>query len=113
MARYEDFSANLIRLGAGKGVPVVGAGLSSVVSVTLTPASVAAATVADQTGFTIPNLVASDLLICVQNPISNSTALIKSTATGPATATLTFTNPTAGALVPTAGTYVFLMFKTQ
>ena len=111
--RYEDFGVNLLRVGAGRGIPAVGAGLSSVVSVTLTPASVAASTVADQTGFTIPNLVASDIVICVQNPIINATALVKSTATGLNTATLTFTNPTIAALVPTAGTYVFLVLKTQ
>ena len=113
MARYEDFSANLIRIGAGRGIPAIGAGLSSVVSVTLTPASVAASIVADQTGFTIPNLVASDIIMCVQNPIVNATALVKTTATGLNTATLTFTNPTIAAVVPTAGTYVFLVFKTQ
>jgi len=111
--RYEDFSANLIRVGAGKGIPAVGAGLSSVVSATLTPASVATAVVVDQTGFTVPGVAASDIVFCVQNPIANATAVVKATATAANTVTLTFVNPTAGALVPTTGTYIFLILKTQ
>lgn len=111
--RYEDFSANLLRVGAGRGIPAVGAGLSSVVSVTLTPGSVAAAVVADQTGFTIPNIVPSDILIRVQDPITTSVALVKAQATAVNTVTLTFVNPTIGALTPATGTYTFLVFKTQ
>lgn len=111
--RYEDFSANLVRIGAGRGIPAVGAGLSSVVSVTLAPASVAASTTADQTGFVIPNTVPSDIILCVQNPIVNGVATVKATATATNTVTITFVNPTIAAVVPTAGTYVFLVFKTQ
>lgn len=111
--RYENFSANLVTIGAGKGIPAVGAGLSSVISAALTPASVGAATVADQTGFTVPGVDASDILVCVRNPIANATALVKATATAANTVTLTFVNPTAGGLTPTTGTYTFLVLKTQ
>ena len=111
--RYEDFSCNLLRIGAGKGIPAVGAGLSSVISATLTPASVAAAVVADQTGFTVPGVEANDIVICVRNPISNATGVLKTQATASNTVTITFVNPTAGALTPTSGTYTFLVLKTQ
>lgn len=113
MARYEEFSVNLLRVGAGKGIPAVGAGLSSVVSVTLTPASVAAATVAAQTGFTVPGVDATDLVFLVRDPIANATAVTAVAATAANTVTIRFVNPTAGALTPTTGTYTFLVLKTQ
>lgn len=111
--RYEQFSANQITIGAGKGIPAVGAGPSGVVSATLTPASVGAATVAAQTGFTVLGVDASDIVVCVRNPIANATAVVQATATAANTVTLTFVNPTAGALTPTTGTYTFLVLKTQ
>lgn len=111
--RYEDFSCNLLRIGAGKGIPAVGAGQSSIISASLTPASVATAVVADQTGFTVPGVEATDIVMCVRNPIANATALVKAQATAANTVTLTFVNPTAGALTPTSGTYTFLVLKTQ
>lgn len=113
MARYEQFSCNQLTIGAGKGIPAVGAGPSSLISATLTPASVAAATTAAQTGFTVPGIDASDVVILVRDPISNSTAVEKVVPTAKDTVTITFTNPTAGALTPTTGTYTFLVFKTQ
>jgi hypothetical protein len=111
--RYENFSANLLTVGAGKGIPAVGAGLSSVVSATLTPAEVAAAVVANQAGFTVPGVEATDIVLCVRDPIANATAITKVLATAANTVTIGFINPTAGALTPTTGTYTFLILKTQ
>lgn len=111
--RYEQFSCNQLAVGAGKGIPAVGAGPSALISATLTPASVGAATVASQAGFTVPGVEASDVVVCVRDPIANATAVVKATATAANTVTLTFVNPTAGALTPTTGTYTFLVLKTQ
>jgi len=109
--RYENFSCNQLTIGPG-GIPAVGAGPSSLISATLTPASVGTATVAAQTGFTVPGVAANDVVICVQNPIANATAVVKVQATAANTVTMTFVNPTAGALTPTTGTYTFLVLKT-
>ena len=111
--RYENFSVNQITVGAGKGIPAVGAGSSALISATLTPASVGAATVATQTSFTVPGVEASDIVFAVRDPIANATAIAKVTATAANTVSITFTNPTAGALTPTTGTYTFLVLKTQ
>ena len=110
--RYEQFSCNQLTLGAGKGIPAAGAGPSALISVSLTPASVATIVVASQS-VTIPGVDASDVVIPVQNPISNAVGLIGAKATAANTVSLTFVNPTAGALTPTAGTYTFLVIKTQ
>ena len=110
--RYEDFSANLIRIGAGKGVPAVGAGLSSVISASLTPGAVGASATADQTGFTVPGVQASDIVTAVRYPTQAATWITKCTPTANDTLTITFSaNATGG--TPTAGTYTFLVLKTQ
>lgn len=111
--RYEQFSANQITIGAGNGIPAVGAGASSLISATLTPASVATVVAVKQTGFTVPGVDATDIVIPAQDPIINAVALVGAKATAANTVSLTFVNPTAGALTPTAGTYTFLVFKTK
>lgn len=80
------------------------------ISLTLTPASVAAATAAYQ-NFTVAGLVAGTGVIAMQNPIANATALTAARCTTANTLALQFTNPTAGALVPTTGTYTFMLVK--
>ena len=117
--RYEDFSCNTLRIGGGRGIPAAGAqsatekNVGSLVTVTLTPISVAAATVAAQTLTAIPGVEATDVVIPVRNPIANSVALTGAVANGANSLSLTFVNPTAGALVPTAGAYTFLVIKSQ
>ena len=117
--RYEDFSANLLRLGAGRGIPTAGSqaatekNVGSVVTVTLTPIAVGAATVASQTLTGIPGVEATDIVIPVRNPISNAVALVGATANGANSISATFVNPTAGSLTPTTGAYTFLVIKTQ
>jgi hypothetical protein len=109
MAWREDASFGLVRLTNKSNT----ATSSSYVEATLTPASVATVVVVDQTGFTVPGVAATDVVLCVKTPITNATAVVKAVATAANTVTLTFVNPTAGALTPTTGTYGFLVFKTQ
>lgn len=85
---------------------------SSLVSVSLTPASVAAATSAYQ-NLTLPGVMTGDQVIPVTDPITNSVALTAARVASANTVSLQFTNPTAGALSPTAGTYVFLVISTN
>jgi hypothetical protein len=80
------------------------------ISVTLTPAEVAAATAAYQ-NVTVAGLVAGTGVIPMQNPIANATALVSAKCATTGTLALQFVNPTAGALTPTTGTYTFLLVK--
>lgn len=112
MARYENFSCNLLTLGAGKGIPAVGAGASSLVSATLTPGAVSASTVADQTSFTVPGVDASDVVVAARYPTTNHTWIVKCTPTAKDTLTITFGGDATGG-TPSSGTYTFLVLKTQ
>ena len=117
--RYEDFSANLLRIGQGRGIPAVtafsasAAAVSSLVSVTLTPASVATITVAAQTLTGIPGVEANDLVFLVRHPIVTAVACTGVIANGANSISMTFVNPTGLGVIPTSGTYTFLIFKTQ
>lgn len=82
----------------------------SLISVSLTPASVAAATAAKQT-VTVAGLAVGDQVVVLSNPITNSTALASAEVSAADTLRLSFVNPTAAALTPTAGTYTFLVIK--
>lgn len=110
--RYENFSCNELTIGAGKGIPAVGAGQSSVISATLTPAAVAASATADQTGFTVPGVEATDIVTCVRYPTQAATWITKCTPTADNTLTITFSANATGA-TPTSGTYTFLVLKTK
>lgn len=80
-----------------------------IIEASLTPASVAAATVAAQT-LTVTGVSASDNFVkCIKTPITNATALVDAVQNGANSISARFVNPTAGALTPTAGTYVFLV----
>ena len=109
MARREQFSIGQLRLPNGSaGLPA--GSMNTRISVTLTPAAVGAATVADQ-NLTVNGVEPGDAIVCVQNPIVNATALVQAKCATANTLALTFVNPTAGSLTPTTGTYVFLVFK--
>lgn len=80
-----------------------------VIEASLTPASVGAATVAAQT-LTVTGVSTSDNFIqCIKNPISNATGVVGVVQNGANSVSMSFVNPTAGGLSPTAGTYVFLV----
>lgn len=105
MSRFEQLSTSELRIPATTSV----AG-GSLVSLSLTPASVAAATAAKQT-FTVAGLETGFSVVPLTNPITNSVALTSAQVSAANTLQLGFVNPTAAALVPTAGTYTFLVIK--
>jgi hypothetical protein len=105
MARREEFTIGRIR------VPnTTTANQGSRVTATLTPASVAAATVADQ-NLSVTGVEVGDMIVCVQNPIITSVGVIGCKCATAGTVAVTFCNPTAGALVPASGAYVFMVIK--
>lgn len=79
-------------------------------SPTLTPVSVAAATVAEQT-FTVAGLTTADDVV-VNNP-STATAvgIVGARVSAADTLAIRYVNPTAGALVPTAGVHDIIAFR--
>ena len=116
--RYEDFSTNLIRVGEGRGIPAAGRfsatekAPSSLVTVTLTPAAVAASATVDQTLTGIPGVELSDIVIAVRYPTQAATWITKCTPNGANSLAITFAaNATGG--TPTSGAYTFLIIKTQ
>lgn len=82
-----------------------------VYSQTITPASVAAITAAEQT-FTVTGLTTADKVVC--NPIAtgNSTLVGACRVSASDTVAIQFCNPTAGALTPASGTYNFIAFRS-
>jgi hypothetical protein len=51
------------------------------------------------------------MIVCVQNPIITSVGVIGCKCATAGTVAVTFCNPTAGALVPASGAYVFMVIK--
>ncbi len=76
----------------------------SIYAPSLTPGSVAAATVAAQ-NFTVTGLAVTDKVFVNGPGPSNSAYMIAARVTAADTLQLIFVNPTAGALTPVAGTY--------
>lgn len=76
---------------------------------TLTPASVAAATVAEQT-FGVAGLAVGDKVVVNPPAISNATGLAGARVSAAGTLAIRFSNPTAGALTPTSGVFTILVF---
>lgn len=105
MARFESLSVSELRIPAVSSV----AG-GSLVSLSLTPVAVNAATSAKQT-FTVAGLNVGDQVLALSNPIANSTALVQAEVSAANTLRCMFVNPTAGSLTPTSGTYSFLVLK--
>jgi hypothetical protein len=105
MARIEDFTVQQIRMSA-VATPAAG----SLLSLSLTPASVATVVAAKQT-FTVPGLNVGDQVAILSNPITNAVALVQAEVSAANTLRCMFVNPTAGPLTPTAGTYTFLVIK--
>ena len=103
MSRYENLSTSRFVIP-----PSDSALKTSMVAVSLTPASVAAATCAYQ-NLTVPGVAMGDNVLAVTDPIANSVALTSARVAAANTLSLQFTNPTAGALTPTAGVYTFLV----
>ena len=84
----------------------------SLVQLALTPAAVNTI-IAPYQNVTIPGVRVGDLVIPMGNPITNNVALVAARVASANTVALQFVNPTAGSLTPTAGTYSFLVLRTN
>lgn len=72
------------------------------VGITISPASVGAATVVEQ-AFTVPGVVPGDQVVDVTKPTQQvGLAILPGRVSAANTVTIVFINPTAGAIVPTA-----------
>lgn len=85
-----------------------------VATVTLSPASVAANTTAEQT-FTVPGVRATDVFIDVTKPTSQAgLGIVGFRVTAENTVGITFSNNTASPIVPTAGqAYLIVIARTD
>lgn len=75
-----------------------------IVAVALTPVSVGAATIAEQS-FTVSGLLLGDQVVCSKPAMSNAVGCLQARVSAVNTLTIAYINPTAGALVPPAETY--------
>lgn len=98
---------------SGVAVGASGTELSQikVYSQTITPASVGAATVAEQT-FTVTGLTTTDTVFLNPGVISNAVGIAGVRVSAADTLAVRFDNPTAGALVPTAGTWRIVAIRS-
>lgn len=95
-----------LTLGAGTAITKI-----VVYTPTLTPASVNAATVAEQT-FTVTGLTTADKVIVNPPSIANSTGVAGVRVSAADTLAIRFVNPTVGALTPTSGTYTVIAVRS-
>jgi hypothetical protein len=86
----------------------------SVVSVALTPSAAGAATATEQT-FTVPGVLASDVVLSVNKPTAQTGLVaVSARVTAANTVGIVFVNPTAGSITPTAGeTYKFILARAD
>lgn len=82
----------------------------NIFSVSITPASVAAAVVVEQT-FTVVGLKTTDRVFVNPPATANNIGITASRVSAADTVAIRFVNPTAGALTPTAGVYEFIAFR--
>lgn len=82
-----------------------------VATLALTPASVAAATSAEQT-FTVPGVLPGDY-VDATGETQNGIGIGQARVTAVNTVGIRFINATAGALIPTAGLYTFLIVRPE
>ena len=82
----------------------------AVLTVSLTPASVAAATSAEQT-FTVSGLAVGDF-VSVNGSTGNASAIAGVRVSAANTLAIRFINPTAGALTPAAGNYLVYVARS-
>jgi hypothetical protein len=78
---------------------------------TITPASVAAATVAEQT-FTVTGVTTADTVEVNPPAIGNATGIAGIRVSAADTVAIRFINPTAGALTPTSGVYRIIAHRS-
>lgn len=97
------------------GPNIVDAGIQrgqAVLSIAVTPASVGAATSAEQT-FTVSGLAVGDFVsISSTASTGNATAIAGARVSAADTLAVRYINPTAGALTPAADTYLVLVARS-
>jgi hypothetical protein len=84
---------------------------AEVITQTLTPVAVGAATCAEQT-FTVPGLLATDVVDVFWPGSATAVGLVGCRVSAVNTLALTFVNPTAGSLTPTSGSYRIQVWST-
>lgn len=95
-------------LTVGGGTSVTG---MVIYSQTITPASVGAATVAEQT-FTVTGLATTDKVFVNHAAFGNATGIAGVRVSAANTLAVSFVNPTAGALTPAAGTWKIIALRS-
>lgn len=108
---YPSLLPDMQRGGVGdSGVPVKTQVV--VFQVLLTPASVATIVAAEQ-ALTVTGILAGDIVVCAVNSLAPATAVSATVArvTAANTIGVTYVNPTAGALVPTPGSYNVVVLR--
>jgi hypothetical protein len=106
---------NLVRVVAGAAVTDGGVPVKTqlvVFQVSLTPASVATIVCVEQS-LTVTGVLAGDILVYAANQVAMATAVSPTVGHVSAANTLAmaYCNPTAGALVPTPGTYNIVVVR--
>jgi len=83
-----------------------------IVTVSITPAAVATITTAEQT-FTVPGVKTGQSVVVT--PPGHQAGVVAAAArvTADNTVGITFVNPTAGNVTPTAGSYIFTVFRPE
>ena len=76
----------------------------AVISLAVTPVSVAAATVAEQS-FTVTGLQVTDMVLVSKPSVGNAVGIVNARVSATNTLTVAYVNPTAAALTPVAETY--------
>lgn len=107
-------TTNLDTLELKDGLKVA-AGSTTITKITvytpsLTPASVTAATTAEQT-FTVTGLATTDKVVVNGPAPTAGTGIVGARVSAANTLAITFVNATAGALTPAAGTYSVTAFR--
>lgn len=104
-----------VHAGGAPGVLALGGGTPvtkwAVYTPSITPSSVTAATVAEQT-FTVTGLTTADKVFVNQPALANSVGIAGARVSAADTLAIRFVNPTAGALTPASGTYTVLAIRT-
>lgn len=104
----DDTAGVQISTNGATGTPIIA---TRVYSQTITPASVAAATVAEQT-FTVTGLTTADKVFINNAATGNATGIAGCRVSAANTLAISFVNPTAGALTPGAGTYNIVAMRS-
>jgi len=105
--RFEQVS-----IGQRLGQPVATPAQGGLLGLTLTPVSVATATVAEQ-NFTVAGLLTTDRIAILDYNTGNATGLVGARCSAANTLTLRFVNPTGAGVVPGAGVYNFEVIRQQ